>query len=639
MIRIVLSFLCAFIYASLMFLKSVCLFVSKYVSYYLMKLVTPKELNKLLFQELLLSAKVSPPAKHNDLLFLKQMEVKLFSGLENNSSGLHQGKLLEGMLETLFFCSTNERASAEKIFYKFSLLFVRSYQCKNEDAGFLNVTNTFVIFLLLDDPKEAYECIHAFQDKFLFFPGTPFKNFFSFHFFQFLDQLVFLLQNGRRKKLRNWDVKVLAAYVKAYSAFFLSSAPFPLNVYSFDTHHSQVIIEEIPERSVIKEFEELCIKIKGKEDEYLLPFRCKVASLMGKYNIYEVLQILDKLHIRFYGISIEEKYTSKIPTYNLPTNLQNTYNDSLVNPFVLILQFVVDGYIKETMDYNDIDDLFNVDLDISHGINVKAKHSSILKPGRLVRRGECLIINQVFSGDAQLYREGTEKDEESLIRTWNMIGCKDNITVARNLTKKQIMAKLEQFRRKLEKTRPDFMVITILSHGCRDKRTGCDFIMDINKEGLSVTSIKNKFINGYSCPSMIGKPKLFFIQACRGKLFQDALSNIPSQLVMPYDFSETDGEEDEEKMLELDGVKYAHKSWFFIFHSTIKGYVSLRDPSGGTIFIQALCKVLNESWYVNDITSIAMEVNRTIMKDYGSAQAPIFENQLGNPVYFEAIKR
>ena len=619
-----------------MFLKSFFLIASKYVFYYLMKVVAPKEVNKWLLKELLVSAKISPPDKHNGLLFTKQMEVKLFSGLENDSSGLHQGKLLEGMLETLFYCSTNERASNEKIFFKFSLLFVRSYLCKNEDASFLNATNSLVIFLLLDDPKEAYECIHAFQEKFLFvsYSFQPFKDFFSgtIH----LDQLVLLLQNGRRKKLRNWDLKVLAAYVKSYSALF-HSAPFSANDNSFDIQQIQVVKEEIPEQFVIKEFEELCLKIKGNEDDYLLPFRCKMASLLGKYNLYEVGEVLEKLYIRFYGTSIEGKYTSKIPTYNTPHI--NTYNDSLANPFMLILQFVVDGHIKETMDYNDIDELFNVDLDISHRMKIKDKRSSIFKPGRLVRRGECLIINQVFSGDKQFYREGTEKDEESLIRTWNMIGCNDNITVARDLTKKQIMAKLEHFRRKLEKTRPDFMVITILSHGYRDKRTGCEFIMDINKEGLSVTSLKNKFINGYSCPSMIGKPKLFFIQACRGKLFQEALSNIPRQLVMPYDFSETDGEEDEEKVLELDGEKYAHKSWFFIFHSTIKGYVSLRDPSGGTIFIQALCKVLNESWYVNDISTIAMEVNRTIMKEYGSAQAPIFVNQLGNPVYFEAIKR
>ena len=74
MIKTVLTFLCAFIYATLMFLKSFFLIASKYVFYYLMKVVAPKEVNKWLLQELLLSAKISPPAKRNGLLFTKQME-------------------------------------------------------------------------------------------------------------------------------------------------------------------------------------------------------------------------------------------------------------------------------------------------------------------------------------------------------------------------------------------------------------------------------------------------------------------------------------------------------------------------------------------------------------------------------------
>ena len=303
---------------------------------------------------------------------------------------------------------------------------------------------------------------------------------------------------------------------------------------------------------------------------------------------------------------------------------------------VLVLKFIYDGHIKESMDIDDIKDLLKLDTKL--GSNLKHQKSQLFESGVVVKRGECLIINQIFKDDPQFYREGTEQDENCLIQTWKTIGCKDAITVARDLTKTQILSTLNQFRRKLEESRPDFMVIIIMSHGFRDKRTGCDCIMDINKDGLSVTSIKKKFIDGHLCRSMIGKPKFFFIQACRGKLYQDPLSNFSRNIVIPaVDFSETDGEEDDEKMLELDGVKYAHKSWFFIFHSTIKGYVSLRDRYGGTIFIQTLCKALNESWYVNDISTIAMQVNKRIMSDYGHAQAPIFENQLGNLVYFDAI--
>ena len=40
---------------------------------------------------------------------------------------------------------------------------------------------------------------------------------------------------------------------------------------------------------------------------------------------------------------------------------------------------------------------------------------------------------------------------------------------------------------------------------------------------------------------------------------------------MQSDISETEVDDDDENMLERNGVLYPHKSWFFVFHSTIKG--------------------------------------------------------------------
>ena len=40
---------------------------------------------------------------------------------------------------------------------------------------------------------------------------------------------------------------------------------------------------------------------------------------------------------------------------------------------------------------------------------------------------------------------------------------------------------------------------------------------------------------------------------------------------MQSDVSETDGENDDNKVLEMHGIKYPHKSWFFVYHSTIEG--------------------------------------------------------------------
>ena len=91
-------------------------------------------------------------------------------------------------------------------------------------------------------------------------------------------------------------------------------------------------------------------------------------------------------------------------------------------------------------------------------------------------------------------------------------------------------------------------------------------------------------------------------------------------------------------MIERDGIRYPHKSWFMSYNSTIEGHVSSRNPAKGSIVIQALCKKLDELWYRADVASIASEVNKEIMENYGQIQAPIYENQLGDKVYFDYLK-
>ena len=84
---------------------------------------------------------------------------------------------------------------------------------------------------------------------------------------------------------------------------------------------------------------------------------------------------------------------------------------------------------------------------------------------------------------------------------------------------------------------------------------------------------------------MIGKPKLLFVQACRGK---------ENQNMIDTDMSETDGEQGSED-LEENRKKLINKSWFFVFQSTVNDFASNPHPQNGTIFIQNLCKELMEN--------------------------------------------
>ena len=47
--------------------------------------------------------------------------------------------------------------------------------------------------------------------------------------------------------------------------------------------------------------------------------------------------------------------------------------------------------------------------------------------------------------------------------------------------------------------------------------------MDVDGKMISMAKIKNMFVDGRQCPTMIEKPKLFFIQACRNEKKQDMI--------------------------------------------------------------------------------------------------------------------
>ena len=121
-----------------------------------------------------------------------------------------------------------------------------------------------------------------------------------------------------------------------------------------------------------------------------------------------------------------------------------------------------------------------------------------------------------FETNFKYRRDGSEKDEEELVKTWEYLGCQNNVTVKRDLTEIEMMATLKNFRRRLSLADPDFMVLVILSHGNRDVKTGNECILDVNMKPVPFKKIKNMFVDGHKCRSMVGKPKFFFIQACRG---------------------------------------------------------------------------------------------------------------------------
>jgi len=443
-----------------------------------------------------------------------------------------------------------------------------------------------------------------------------------------------ILRNSREKGIYQLDLKILSAFCICFRSltrlFQIPMCDTIRDVDQFtmgdDANGANLMIPEC----MIKELVYWCIKINGKEEIFFTPFKLKMHELFIINNKHN-LSILKYWHLKYLGKEISFDRIISQPS-------------SMPSPLIRVQELVDNGHLDPNASIEEIDQMMNAGMDReASDHDYKEESKSLSGNGVRIARGECLIINQIFENVRipelkSKWRPGSEHDEEVLVRTWNKLGCRKNIRVERDLTIDEISKVLKEFRQKLKSSKPDFIVIAVLGHGKRDNVTGTEYIMDIIWQGFSVNKIKNMFVDGHNCPVMLGKPKFFIFQACRGKNRQVPMDHISSLTNMQVDADETDGEQDDEKMIEQDGIQYPHKSWFMAYNSTIEGYVSLRNRAQGSIFIQALCKKLNDQWYHTDISSIASEVNKEIMQNYGRIQAPIFENQLGDKVYFDVLK-
>ena len=121
-------------------------------------------------------------------------------------------------------------------------------------------------------------------------------------------------------------------------------------------------------------------------------------------------------------------------------------------------------------------------------------------------RGICLIVNNKnFS--VSLRRDGADVDEKLLKGLFQDLDF--TVEVKHDLTRDEIKGTAEEFAAK-DHSQFDAFVFFILSHGGdHDTILGCD-------EGAVGVRELMRMFTATKCPSLEAKPKLFFIQACRG---------------------------------------------------------------------------------------------------------------------------
>ena len=230
--------------------------------------------------------------------------------------------------------------------------------------------------------------------------------------------------------------------------------------------------------------------------------------------------------------------------------------------------------------------------------------------------GIAVIINNEEFETLSL-REGTHIDEKNLIQTFRYLGY--TVEVHRDKSSQQIIDIFEDTRKR-DHSKYDSFVCCILTHGKGREVFGCDGKL------VKIETISSK-MNGKACPTLAGKPKMFFIQACRGKKRDCVTTDSDENERDPF-FNPVVTDSDERVPIESD---------FFFGYATPLNYVSFRDMDNGSWYVTELCRVLCTYSTSTTLGDMHKRVNNEVSSRYqlgSDKQISEVRNRLRKAVYF-----
>ncbi|XP_056603435.1 caspase-6-like [Triplophysa dalaica] len=243
------------------------------------------------------------------------------------------------------------------------------------------------------------------------------------------------------------------------------------------------------------------------------------------------------------------------------------------------------------------------------------------------RRGIALIFNhESFFWQLRLNnRNGTNADNSNLIRRFDELGF--DVRAYENQKRDKVLEILEGVAA-ADHVDADCFVCIFLSHG----ENGHVFAYDAQIDVQEMTAL----FKGDKCRSLVGKPKIFILQACRGDKHDEA--------VTPLDV--VDNEMANEVVVDA-GVACTLPAGadFIMCYSVAEGYYSHREVINGSWYIQDLCEILRRYGSTLEFTELLTLVNRKVsyrsvancrdLSAIGKKQVPCFASMLTKKLFFK----
>ena len=248
-------------------------------------------------------------------------------------------------------------------------------------------------------------------------------------------------------------------------------------------------------------------------------------------------------------------------------------------------------------------------------------------------RGIALIINNKLFVDnpehgRQPPRHGSEEDVRQVKEMFSALGFE--VHISENRTKREMLNEVDFFAYEKDHSDYDCFVLWLMSHGRSGEVFGSDGFP------LPIQAIKDMLSNA-SCATLRGKPKLLFVQACRGDKEDEGVNVVTNACGSPsvqMPFPCPDSPIDPTKSPSSERI--AGQTDFLTAYSTVEGYVSYRYPGIGSNFVRAVVNVFREyvahDHLVNLLTKVIKRVSEMELAEF--KQAPQFETTLVKELWF-----
>ncbi|CAG9540609.1 unnamed protein product [Cercopithifilaria johnstoni] len=256
--------------------------------------------------------------------------------------------------------------------------------------------------------------------------------------------------------------------------------------------------------------------------------------------------------------------------------------------------------------------------------------ADLMYPNFSSPRGMALIINNRYFLDMP-ERIGTDVDEINLNNLFWQLNY--IVSVCRNLCAKEMLIAIRDFSKLAEHKHLDSCIVCVLTHGEHGELYGTD---DVAISVLEFVSC----LNARNCPALAHKPKLFFLQACRGQQYDrgfDAVFDGPDGYFDRW-FTRTTPQPNNSLPVEQK-TKSPIEADILVSYATTPGYVSWRNSMKGSWFVQSICEVFAKYAKSTDILSMLTLVNKQVADAFESSsgsfkQIPDHSSRLRKAFYF-----